>query len=149
MDRAEPHFHSRNVGRLDLYPHIEWPLHLGDWQVMPEFALRATEYSGSQIPDLAGTNFGGVPFVQHNALSRTDLEASIDIRPPAIERDFALDGTHRVLRHVIEPELFYHYVNGIHNAQNTLQFDTTDIATDNKEAGFSLTQRFYLRNTQA
>ena len=37
------------------------------------------------------TNFGGVPFVQHNALSRTDLEASLDIRPPAIERDFALE----------------------------------------------------------
>ncbi|HEX4321807.1 MAG TPA: LPS assembly protein LptD [Acidobacteriaceae bacterium] len=149
MDRAEPHFHSRNVGRLDLYPHIEWPLHLGDWQVLPEFALRATEYSGSQIPDLEGTNFGGVPFVQHNALSRTDMEASLDIRPPAIERDFALNGSHRVLRHVIEPEIFYRHVNGIHNARDTLQFDTTDIATNTSEAGYSLTQRFYLRNTQA
>ena len=149
MDRAEPHFHSRNVGRLDIYPHIEWPLHFGDWHVLPEFALRATEYSGSQIPDLEGTNFGGVPFVQHNALSRTDLEASLDIRPPAIERDFALDGSHRVLRHVIEPEIFYRYVNGIHNERDTLQFDTTDIATNTKEAGYSLTQRFYLRNTEA
>jgi LPS-assembly protein len=77
------------------------------------------------------------------------MEASIDIRPPVIERDFALNGSHRVLRHVIEPELFYRYVNGIHNARNTLQFDTTDIATDTKEAGYSLTQRFYLRNTEA
>jgi LPS-assembly protein len=148
LDRAEPHFHARDVGRLDLYPHIEWPIHLGDWQFLPEFALRATEYSGSQIPDLAGTNFNGVPFVQHNALSRTDLEASIDIRPPALERDFTLNG-HRELRHVIEPEIFYHYVTGIHNAQDTLQFDLADIATNTDEAGYSLTQRFYLRNTAA
>jgi LPS-assembly protein len=146
MDRAEPHFHARDVGRLDLYPHIEWPIHLGDWQFLPQFALRATEYSGSQIPDLTGANFNGVPYVQHNALSRTDLEASVDIRPPALERDFALRG-HRELRHVIEPEIFYRYVRGIHNAQDTLQFDMTDIATNTDEAGYSLTQRFYLRNT--
>jgi hypothetical protein len=30
---------------------------------------------------------------------------------------------------------------------NVLLFDTTDIATDVNEAGFSLTQRFYLRPT--
>ena len=30
-------------------------------------------------------------------------------------------------------------------AQNVLLFDTTDIVTDTNEAGFSLTQRFYLR----
>ena len=149
LDRAEPHFHARDVGRLDLYPHIEWPVHLGGWQFLPEFALRATEYSGSQIPDLTGDHFGGVPFVQHNALSRTNLEASIDIRPPAVERDFTLGNSNRQLRHVIEPELFYRYVTGIHNAQDTLQFDMTDIATNTKEAGYSLTQRIYLRNNSA
>jgi LPS-assembly protein len=149
LDRAEPHFHARNVGRLDIYPHIEWPLHLGDWNFQPEFALRTTEYSGSQIPDLTGQNFGGVPFVQHNPLNRSDLEASLDIRPPVLERDFTLAGLHRELRHVIEPEIYYHYVTGINNARQTLQFDTSDIATNTNEAGFSLTQRFYVRNTAA
>jgi LPS-assembly protein len=145
MDRAEPHFHARDVGRLDIYPHMEWPIHLGDWQIRPELALRTTQYSGSQIPDLAGTNFGGVPFVQHNPLNRSDLEASLDIRAPALERDFALTRWNRELRHVIEPEIFYRYVTGINNARNTLQFDMTDIATNTNEAGFSLMQRFYLR----
>jgi LPS-assembly protein len=147
LDRAEPHFHARDVGRLDIHPHIEWPLHLGDWTVQPEFALRATEYSGSQIPDLTGANFGGVPYVQHNAVNRADVEASLDIRPPVLERDFALPGFHRELRHVIEPEIYYHYVTGINNARQILQFDTADIATNTNEAGYSLTQRFYLRNT--
>ena len=144
LDRAEPDFHARNVGRLDIYPHLEWPIHLGDWNFRPEFALRSTQYSGSQIPDLLGTN-NGVPAVQHNALNRSDLEASIDIRPPVIERDFVLHRFNRELRHVIEPEIFYRYVTGIHDARNTLLFDTTDIATNTNEAGYSLTQRFYLR----
>jgi LPS-assembly protein len=125
------------------------PLHLGDWRFRPEFALRTTMYSGSQTPDLAGAHFGGVPFVQHDPLNRSDVEASVNIRPPALERDFALPGLHRELRHVIEPELFYRYVTGIHNAQDILQFDTTDIATNTNEGGFSLTQRFYLRDTEA
>ena len=80
LDRAEPHFHARDVGRMDIYPHLEWPLHLGDWQIRPEFALRTTQYSGSQTPDLAGTNFGGVPFVRHS-LSRRDIEASSTFVP--------------------------------------------------------------------
>ncbi len=149
LDRAEPGFHARNVGRFDLYPHIEWPIHLGDWNFLPQFAVRTTEYSGSQIPDLTGTHFGGVPYVQHNALNRSDVEASLDIRPPAVERDFELPGLHRELRHVIEPEIFYHYVTGINQAQQTLQFDMVDIATDTNEAGYSFTQRFYVKNTQA
>ncbi len=49
---------------------------------------------------------------------------------------------------MIEPELTYRYVGGIGSqARNVLLFDTTDIATDVNEAGFSLTQRFYLRPT--
>jgi LPS-assembly protein len=146
LERAEPHFHARNVGRMDIYPHMEWPIHLGDWQFRPEVALRSTQYSGSQIPDLTGANFNGVPLVQHNPLNRSDIEASLDIRPPVLERDFALKGLHRELRHVIEPEIFYRYVTGIHNAPDTLQFDMTDIATNTHEVGFSLTQRLYLRN---
>jgi LPS-assembly protein len=52
------------------------------------------------------------------------------------------------LRHVIEPEFTYRYVRGIgEQARNVLLFDTTDIATDTNEVGFSLTQRFYLRPT--
>jgi LPS-assembly protein len=145
LDRAEPEFHARNVGRLDVYPHLEWPLHLGTWSVVPQVALRLTQYSGSQIPDLTGTHFGGVPFVQHDPLTRTDVEASVDVRPPALERDFTVNRWNREIRHVIEPEFFYRYVAGIHSAQDTLQFDMTDIATNTNEAGFSLTQRFYLR----
>jgi LPS-assembly protein len=145
LDRAEPHFHARNVGRLDLFPHMEWPVHLGGWDFRPELAIRETMYTDGQDPDLAGTHFDGVPFLSHNAVFRGDADIRMNVRAPAIERDFALTGWNRELRHVIEPEIYYRYVHGIDLARETLRFDTTDIATDTNEAGFSLTQRFYLK----
>ncbi len=139
LDRAEPHFHARNVGGWTFIPHIEWPIHLGGLELPA--TIRRAHHRVLRQPDSRshGTHFSGVPFVQHNALNRSDVEASLDIRPPAIERDFELNALHRELRHVIEPEIFYHYVTGINQAQQILQFDTADIATNTNEAGFSLT----------
>jgi LPS-assembly protein len=147
MTRSEPHFHARNVGRMDFYPHLSLPLSAAGWSALPEVALRDTFYTISQNPDLTGAR-AGTPSISHDPLNRTDVEASVDIRPPAVERDFQLPGWKRELRHVIEPELTYRYVGGIGaHAQNVLLVDTTDIATNTNEIGYSLTQRFYLRPT--
>ena len=147
LGRSEPGFHAHNIGRIDLYPHISMPIVAGGWSIVPAGALRATFYSGSQAPDLTGVN-GGIPNVSHDPLHRTYGEASIDIRPPALERDFTLARSNRTLRHVIEPELTWRFVGGIGSApRNVLTVDTTDTATDTDEVGFSLTQRFYLRPT--
>jgi LPS-assembly protein len=145
LNRSEPDFHVRNVGRMDFYPHLSLPLYLGGWSIVPEAGLRETFYTISQYPDLTGAN-GGIPTVSHDPLNRYDLEASLDLRPPALERDFTLPFWNRELRHVIEPELTWRYVGGIGpSARNVLLFDTTDIVTNTDEAGFSLTQRLYLR----
>jgi LPS-assembly protein len=145
LSRAEPDFHAHNVGRTDIYPHLSWPLVLDGWSIEPEVALRETFYSGSETPDLTGAN-GGTPSISHDPLNRADAEASLDLRPPALERDFVLTKWNRTLRHVIEPELTYRFVGGIGSgAQNVLLVDTTDIVTDTNEVGYSLTQRFYLR----
>jgi LPS-assembly protein len=147
MTRSEPHFHARNAGRMDFYPHLSLPLSAGGWSVLPEVAFRDTFYTISQVPDLSGARTG-TPSISHDPLNRTDVEASVDIRPPALERDFQLPGSNRELRHVIEPELTYRYVGGIGvQAQDVLLVDTTDIATNTNEIGYSLTQRFYLRPT--
>jgi len=151
LSRSEPRFHARNVGRVDVYPHISLPFGAGGWNVVPEGAFRLTAYSISQTPDLADLRHG-VPAISHDSLNRMDAEASVDIRPPALERDFVLARWNRVLRHVIEPELTYRYVGGIGaQARNVLLIDTADIATNTNQAGFSLTQRLYLRprNQQA
>ncbi len=145
LGRSEPAFHAHNVGRFDLYPHVSLPLVGGGWSFVPEAGARLTFYTGSQTPELTARN-GGTPNVSHEALLRTDAEASVDVRPPALERDFTLGRSNRVLRHVIEPELLYHFVGGIGSQErNVLTIDTTDIATDTNEVGYSLTQRFYLR----
>ena len=144
LGRSEYGFHVRNMGRFDLYPHLSLPIVGGGWSVVPEVALRETFYTGSQVPDLTGAN-GGTPSVSHDPLTRPDVEASVDLRPPAIERDFTVG--HRVLRHVIEPELMYRFVGGIGSkARNVPLFDPTDIATDTNEVGYSLTQRLYTRS---
>ncbi len=149
LTRSEPRFHARNVGRFDFYPHLSLPLAAGGWSVVPEAAFRDTVYTISQTPDLADLRHG-VPTISHDALNRIDVEASVDIRPPALERDFVLARWNRVMRHVIEPELTYRYVGGIGTqAQNVLLVDTADIATNTNEAGFSLTQRLYLRPRNA
>jgi LPS-assembly protein len=146
LNRSEPFFHSRNVGRVDFYPHLSMPLSAAGWSFLPEVALRETLYTISQTPRVTGPF--ATPVLSHSPLNRTDLEASIDIRPPALEKDYELPFWHRELRHVIEPELNYRYVGGIGTqAQNVLLFDTTDIASNVNEAGFSLTQRFYMRPT--
>jgi LPS-assembly protein len=145
LGRAEPSFHAHNVGRIDFYPHLSLPLHAGGWSFLPEAAVRETFYTGSQTPDLTGTN-AGVPTVSHDPLNRSDIEAAVDVRPPAVERDFSIGRWNRQLRHVIEPELTYRFVGGINSqAQNVLTIDTSDIATNTNEVGFSLTQRLYAR----
>jgi LPS-assembly protein len=145
LNRSELSFHARNVGRVDFYPHLSLPLEAGGWSVVPEVALRDTFYTISQVPDLTGTR-SGTPSISHDPLNRADFEASVDIRPPAIERDFEMAGWNRVIRHVIEPELTYRYVGGIGaQAQNVLLIDTTDIATNTNELSYSLTQRLYMR----
>lgn len=145
LSRAEPGFHAHNEGRIDIYPRLSLPLRAGGWSLVPSAALRGTFYSGSQIPDLTGAN-GGVPTVSHDPLHRTYGEAAVDVRPPALERDFALTRWRRELRHVIEPEVYWHYLGGIGSQErNVLLVDTTDIETDTDEVGYSVTQRFYLR----
>ncbi len=152
LSRSEPaaiptgtKFYARNVGRLDFYPHLSLPLVGGGWSLVSEAAARVTAYTVSQTPDLTGAN-GGEPTISHDPLSRADFEASVDLRPPALERDFTLSHWNRQLRHVIEPELTYRYVTGIGaQARKMLLIDTTDIATNTNEVGYSLTQRFYLR----
>jgi LPS-assembly protein len=145
MNRSEPHFHARNVIRSDIYPRLMLPLHAGGWDLVPAVALRDTSYSISQKPDLSDLRLG-VPTISHSPLNRVDAEASLDLRAPVLTRDFVLPGLNRMVRHVIEPEFTYRYVGGIGNqGRRVLLIDTSDIATDTNEIGYSITQRFYAR----
>jgi LPS-assembly protein len=89
---------------------------------------------------------------RRKALIRSDMEAQVDLRPPAIERTFNSGFVERIfghdLRHTIEPELKYRYVKGIDNFLNVMRFDDVDIASDTNEIQYGATQRLFLRKAR-
>lgn len=139
-------FKAHNVPRVDLYPHLSLPFYVAGWTFRPEVAVRDTFYGKSQNP----APLGVVPSVRDASLNRKDFEVGMDLRPPAIERDFSAPWLTRLLggdlRHAIEPDIQYHYVAGIDNFNSVLRFDDVDIASDTSELDFSLTQRLFLRH---
>lgn len=145
LSRAEPGFHARNIGRLDLHPEASAPFALGGFDFTPKAGLRYTLYNARQNLNLTGAS-GGIPTISHDPLGRFDAEASLDARGPALVKDFTVSRWNRALRHVIEPELTYAFVGGIGTqARNVPLMDTTDIATDTNELGYTLVQRLYAR----
>jgi LPS-assembly protein len=112
LNRSEPHFHARNVGRIDFYPHLSLPL-CGRRLERGSRGRAARHLLFHQPDPRPDRRNNGTPTISHDPLNRADVEASVDIRPPALERDFRSPGWNRELRHVIEPELTYRYVGGI------------------------------------
>jgi LPS-assembly protein len=151
LSRAEPNpFNSATTarlssGRVDFYPHLTMPLYLGGWTIRPQVAIRDTFYSRSQ----SGTSLA--PVQRDASQNRKDFEASLELRPPPLERDFTAPWLERLLgnsklRHTIEPEVKYSYVTGIDDFNSTLRFDQVDIASNTNEVLYSLTQRLFLKH---
>jgi LPS-assembly protein len=149
LSRTEPGFEtSRIVPRFDFYPHLALPVHFGGWTLRPVVAVRDTFYGKSQNPGPIGM----VPTERDATLNRKDFEASVDLRPPALMRDFSAPWLVHLLgaevRHTIEPEVQYLYVVGIDNFNSVLKFDGVDVASNTNELDYFLTQRLFLRHVQ-
>jgi LPS-assembly protein len=144
LSRSEPGYKTGDIGRFDLYPHLSLPLHLDGWTFRPEVGARETYYTQSQIPT------GTTPLPGNGGINRSDLEASFELRPPALVRDFKAPLLERFfgsdLRHTIEPELQYRFVAGVNNFSSIPRFDTTDVESDTNEMEYSLTQRLFFRH---
>ena len=78
-------------------------------------------------------------------LNRRAVEASVELRPPAVERIFDRQVLGWQLKHVIEPVFTYNYINGIDNFQNIIRFDQLDILSNTSEFEYDLIQRIYGR----
>lgn len=137
---------TASVPRGDFYPRISLPLHFDGWDFRPEAAFRETAYGKSQ--DAASLE--QIPVVHREGITRTDMEAGFDFRPPALERDFSPPWLVHLLggdvRHTIEPDLQYRFVTGINDFRNILRFDDTDVASNTNEAEYGVTQRLFLRH---
>jgi LPS-assembly protein len=144
LSRSEPGYKTGNIGRFDLYPHLSLPIHLDGWTLRPEVGARETFYTQSQIPTST------TPLPGNGSVNRADLEASFELRPPALVRDFKAPALERFfgsdLRHTIEPDVQYRYVAGINNFSSIPRFDTTDVESDTNEVEYSVTQRLFFKH---
>jgi LPS-assembly protein len=140
LSRSEPAFRTGNlVGRFDFHPSVALPLHWQGWSLRPQLGLRETYYTQRLLPSKS-TNIS-----TDDALNRNALEASLDLRPPSIERVFGREVFGRKLKHVIEPSLTYRYVTGVNNFGNILRFDARDILSNTNELEYGVTQRIYAK----
>ncbi|HTZ56632.1 MAG TPA: LPS assembly protein LptD [Acidobacteriaceae bacterium] len=144
LSRSEPGYKTGETGRFDLYPHLSLPLHLDGWTFRPEVGARETFYTQSQIPT------SSTPLVGNGSVNRADLEASFELRPPSLVRDFKAPALERIFgsdfRHTIEPELEYRFVAGVNNFSSIPRFDTNDVESDTNELEYSLTQRLFFKH---
>jgi LPS-assembly protein len=142
LQRSEPGFVTADlVGRLDVRPRIAIPLQWKGWNLRPELALHDTLYTQQANPSTSDP----LGVANGNSINRRDLEATIELRPPALQKVFDREILGRSLKHVIEPIFLYHYTAGVNNFQNIIRFDETDIISNTSEFEYDFIQRIYGR----
>jgi len=127
------------VQRFDLHPNISVPLNFAGWTLTATGGVRATYYSNSFDP-LTG-------LVTPRDVVRGYGELELDLRPPALARNFRrADGAVR-FRHVIEPYVIYRRIAGIDNFNQIIRFDYVDAIADTNEIEYGISNRFYTRRS--
>ncbi len=127
------------VGRFDLAPSLAMPVQWRGWSLRPALTLRDTFYTEQGNPATSTT-------ATDDILNRKSLEASVELRPPALSRVFDRPWLGRKWKHVIEPRMRYDYVTGINNFADILRFDATDVLTNTNEVEYSLVNRIYAKH---
>jgi LPS-assembly protein len=139
---GSPGFATANlVGRLDIRPRVALPLQWRGWDLRPEVAVQDTLYTQQLTPSLINPPGEATG----TELNRRAVEASIELRPPVLEKVFDREIFGRKLKHVIQPIFTYGYTNGVGNFQHIIRFDQTDILTNTSEFQYDLIQRIYGR----
>jgi len=135
----DPIFTPSIVQRFDFHPTVSLPLSFGGWSLTATAGARATYYSNSFDP--------ATGLAVSRDVVRGYGEFELDLRPPALARNFRRsDGSVR-FRHVIEPYLIYRRIGGIDNFNQIIRFDYVDAIADTNEIEFGLTNRFFTRRS--
>ncbi|HEY0006748.1 MAG TPA: LPS assembly protein LptD [Pyrinomonadaceae bacterium] len=127
------------VQRLDVHPRFEIPLNAGGWSVTATAGLRGTYYSNSIDPTTR--------LVLSRDVVRGYGEFELDVRPPALARNFRHRDGSFFFRHVIEPYFVYRKISGNSNFERLIRFDNTDTIADTNEIEFGLANRFFTRRS--
>jgi LPS-assembly protein len=149
LSRSEPSFRTAPlVGRFDLSPSLSLPLLAKGWGFRPEISARDTIYTQQLVPS-GGIALTDVGTVLSKTINRKSLEASVEVRLPALDRVFDGEFLGRKWKHVIEPRINYRFVTGVENFSQILRFDDRDILSDTNEVEYALVNRLYAKRTSA
>jgi LPS-assembly protein len=168
LHRSQPTFGSDAafstapvVGRFDLSPDVSWPWQYHGWSLRPELGLEDTTYSQRQSLSTAWINIparnpgstpprvGASPITVTEAvdafINRKAAKATVELRPPPMERVFHQPVFGAKLKHVVEPAIIYRKVSGIDNFSDILRFDLRDVLSDTNEVQYGFIQRLYAK----
>ena len=150
LKRIEPRFTSSMTGRIDVRPEISLPLSGDGWHLLASAAVRETAYTNSRETPYKPN---ALPIETGTGLNRADIDLTVDIRPPAIERTFTVPARWKWLlgnqvRHTIEPDITYRNIHGVDNYLGALRFDDTDLVSDTDELRYGVLQHLYFRPRQ-
>ena len=136
LSRSEPGFHTAELlGRFDFSPEISMPLQFLGWTVRPALRLHETYYTERFVGGLA----------VDDPTNRQALEASVEVRPPVLEKVFGKEFLGKKWKHVIEPRAIYRFVTGVNDFANVLHFDERDILSNTHEVEYGLVTRLYAK----
>ncbi|HEY3168753.1 MAG TPA: LPS assembly protein LptD, partial [Candidatus Binatia bacterium] len=127
------------VQRLDFHPRVQIPIYFFGVSVTATAAGRATFYSNSIDPanrSVLGRN-----------ITRGYGEFELDVRPPALAKDFHRGSGTFFFRHLIEPYIIYRRIAGVNNFDRVIRFDYVDAVADTNEIEFGISNRFFTRRS--
>ncbi|MDQ3666987.1 MAG: LPS assembly protein LptD [Acidobacteriota bacterium] len=127
------------VQRLDFHPRVALPITFAGFSITATAGARATFYSNSLDP----TNRA----VLSTNLTRGYGEFELDVRPPALAKDFHRGNSVFFFRHVIEPYIIYRKISGINEFDRIIRFDYNDAIANTNEIEFGISNRFFTRRS--
>ncbi|HEY0385185.1 MAG TPA: LPS assembly protein LptD [Pyrinomonadaceae bacterium] len=127
------------VQRLDVHPQFSLPVYFRGWSVTGTLGLRGTYYSNSIDPTTR--------LVLSRDIVRGYGEFELDVRPPALARNFRHRDGSFFFRHVIEPYMIYRKIGGISNFERLIRFDQVDAVANTSEIEYGLVNRFFTRRS--
>jgi LPS-assembly protein len=136
LSRSEPGFNTGSLlGRFDFDPEMSLPLQFRGWSLRPALTLHETYYTERFVNGLA----------VNDPTNRQALEASVELRPPVLEKIFDKEFLGRKWKHVIEPRALYRLVTGVNDFANVLHFDERDILSNTHEVEYGFVTRLYAK----
>jgi LPS-assembly protein len=138
LTRSEPGFTTGTLlGRFDLNPEIALPVQFQGWSLRPALTLHETYYTERFVNN----------HTVNDPTNREALEASVELRPPTLEKIFDKEFLGRKWKHVIEPRAVYRLVTGVNDFSNVLHFDERDILSNTHEVEYGFVTRLYAKRT--